>query len=719
MNTDTDMNGLPKTLAKTMTSFGKRLYDATTQNSDTVRQIEEVAKDTLEGRNALANAAKRQIGFKEEQSFARGLYSAGIAGIAPENPFIAKMLEGLTDILFPKKKPEPKEEKAPEKTSEKTKSKDKSKAKVERKNKTSAESHSKLADKQEDDEDDKVSKEAAEASNATKDNTAALLDAMTRPKSGEDSNDKLDTHTSLLRGILATLVADKAIDFFKKSGALGKDIADELNKNKECAPVCGRDDDGGIDIDIDKKRKMPDIRLPDSKKKVPFGMKFLRSAGVLGLLGSSAEAGWETGSDIYENLPDDIRDGVIEVVGGTIDKLLKDPLLALKDSAAAVEALVLGTQSTAKYDKAGTAIKEAKKLTPFGPIPIDELSETTAKIGKETNESLSELVAINGIMATLLAQNAGASYKDYITTASGRSSMMPVDLSGKNGYTVESMHHKKPANSLLDFVSKADAGKAGYNAIYGGKIDNLTQMTVREVLAAQDENIKKKGHSAVGAYQITKANMMKHVESGRIGLDDVFSKENQDKLGMWHLTGKIKGSDKFEKAKSEYAAGRIDRAEYEKIRDDFIDSVSKEWAAIPTTATGRSYYDKDGLNKSRVSLEQTRKAFDTLPLYEPAGKVDTPLAEAVKREKTVNKQPIVEREATKPMAKPMVDQLVRTQQQSTDISEYIQNPTATQNSTTIPDTYSDMSGIPLSTRNTSTPYTRLVDKLHWSDRNGY
>jgi conjugal transfer mating pair stabilization protein TraG len=141
---------------------------------------------------------------------------------------------------------------------------------------------------------------------------------------------------------------------------------------------------------------------------------------------------------------------------------------------------------------------------------------------------------------------------------------------------------------LLKFISKKEAGRKGYNAIYegAGVSADLTKMTLNEVYNLQNR-IKKSGSTAVGAYQFI--NKTLKATASKLGLtgEERFTPELQDRLAMTLLEGR--GLKKF-------LSGKL-------TEDQFADNLAKEWAALPT-AGNKSFYDGVQGNKSLVGRKQ-------------------------------------------------------------------------------------------------------------------
>jgi len=145
-------------------------------------------------------------------------------------------------------------------------------------------------------------------------------------------------------------------------------------------------------------------------------------------------------------------------------------------------------------------------------------------------------------------------------------------------------------NPLLDKIGSIESAK-GYNFEYGNTPLDLENMTLGEVLAHQENQISDgKDSSAVGRYQFKRSTLASIVDrnSSDFPMDAKFTPEMQDK-----------------------AAGiLLDRRGYQDFKsgdlseNDFMKNLSQEWASLPDPDTGKSYYDKDGLNKSLVGGDE-------------------------------------------------------------------------------------------------------------------
>lgn len=143
---------------------------------------------------------------------------------------------------------------------------------------------------------------------------------------------------------------------------------------------------------------------------------------------------------------------------------------------------------------------------------------------------------------------------------------------------------------LLNFISKFES-KRNYNVVsfkYKGKLEKpLTEMTLFEVFALQ-EKMKPSGSTAVGAYQFMGPTLKEVTKQMALSSNEKFTPELQDKMIIFRLE-KLRGLDKFLKG--------------EMTLPDFALNLAKEFASMPSPITGKSFYDKDGVNKNLVDID--------------------------------------------------------------------------------------------------------------------
>jgi len=153
------------------------------------------------------------------------------------------------------------------------------------------------------------------------------------------------------------------------------------------------------------------------------------------------------------------------------------------------------------------------------------------------------------------------------------------------------MSNTTTPDALLGLIRSAETSK-GYEDYYSGSAISppkpLTQMTLREVRAWQDQSVAAGSESsAVGGYQIIRDTFDGVTKQLGFTGDELFTPEIQDQMGM-HLMA--------EDGYNDWVAGNI-------TDEQFGNNLAKTWAGLPVmngTDAGRSYYAGDGLNASTV-----------------------------------------------------------------------------------------------------------------------
>lgn len=153
---------------------------------------------------------------------------------------------------------------------------------------------------------------------------------------------------------------------------------------------------------------------------------------------------------------------------------------------------------------------------------------------------------------------------------------------------------EKSYNTLLELIADAESN-GNYNAYYGHPTNSeirFTEMTVAEVLNWQSEFVQQGSpSSAVGKYQMLNTTLARVADQLGIERDQKFDQPTQDKLAIALL--EIRGSERY--------------VNKELSVEEFAANLAKEWAALPRVIGGNptsSYYASDGLNKSRVSINE-------------------------------------------------------------------------------------------------------------------
>ena len=152
--------------------------------------------------------------------------------------------------------------------------------------------------------------------------------------------------------------------------------------------------------------------------------------------------------------------------------------------------------------------------------------------------------------------------------------------------------------AILEMIAKHESG-GDYNVMYGGEQAPLTKMTIGEVIAYQDYLAKQGADStAAGKYQIIGKTMkdLSRRNPKDFGPERMFDAEAQEWAALTLMNRR--GYGKFQKG--------------EMSDEAFALELAKEWASLPDPSTGKSYYEKDGLNKSHHKTEDVLKTLNVL-----------------------------------------------------------------------------------------------------------
>lgn len=141
--------------------------------------------------------------------------------------------------------------------------------------------------------------------------------------------------------------------------------------------------------------------------------------------------------------------------------------------------------------------------------------------------------------------------------------------------------HKSP--EILNMLGRAEG--AGYNTVFSNAEGDYgwtpTNMTLREVFAAQKTLAKDTGSSAFGKYQVIQDTLKSAVKALGLPLDTKFTPQVQDQIATWLME---------KRGYSKWKAGKI-------TNEQFLNNMAKEWASVPTTS-GRSYYAGDSMGNN-------------------------------------------------------------------------------------------------------------------------
>ena len=158
---------------------------------------------------------------------------------------------------------------------------------------------------------------------------------------------------------------------------------------------------------------------------------------------------------------------------------------------------------------------------------------------------------------------------------------------------------------LLNLIGRIESND-NYNAYFSNSKNTeirFTEMTVAEVLAWQ-ANFVAQGNasSAVGRYQIINTTLSGLVSRKIVSADELFSEATQDLLAIALLERR----------------GSLEYVTKQLAPEQFAANLAKEWAALPRVLGGdpnASYYQSDGLNKSRTTVAEVMKAIEPISAH--------------------------------------------------------------------------------------------------------
>lgn len=173
---------------------------------------------------------------------------------------------------------------------------------------------------------------------------------------------------------------------------------------------------------------------------------------------------------------------------------------------------------------------------------------------------------------------------------------------------------------MLDFIASFEA-PAGYDTLYGNNQHRyskpITQYTLNEWIRFGKNWDDLHGSSAAGRYQFMNKTLEDIKRVLKLSGSEMMTPNFQDQLG-WYLLRR-RGADSWMRG--------------EKSDEEFLHELSKEWAALPTPTTGKSYYDGDGRNSACTTvancLEALRRAKQQVALPVPPKPTPPPVAPPV------------------------------------------------------------------------------------------
>lgn len=147
--------------------------------------------------------------------------------------------------------------------------------------------------------------------------------------------------------------------------------------------------------------------------------------------------------------------------------------------------------------------------------------------------------------------------------------------------------------NLRELIASGESG-GNYNVMVGGGTEDLTNMTLAQVMQLQKQRVASGQGSAAGKYQIINKTLEGLIKEGGINTSQKFDQNMQDRLADMLI--KRRGL-------ADYQTGKISK-------EQFAQNLSKEWAALPGSATGKSYYEGVGNNRASMSWDQLMRGVE-------------------------------------------------------------------------------------------------------------
>jgi muramidase (phage lysozyme) len=147
--------------------------------------------------------------------------------------------------------------------------------------------------------------------------------------------------------------------------------------------------------------------------------------------------------------------------------------------------------------------------------------------------------------------------------------------------------------NLRELIASGESS-GNYNVMVGGGTEDLTNMTLAQVMQLQKQRVASGQGSAAGKYQIINKTLEGLIKEGRIDTSQKFDQNMQDRL-----------ADMLIKRRGlvDYQTGKISK-------EQFAQNLSKEWAALPSSAAGKSYHEGVGNNRASMSWDQLMRGVE-------------------------------------------------------------------------------------------------------------
>lgn len=257
----------------------------------------------------------------------------------------------------------------------------------------------------------------------------------------------------------------------------------------------------------------------------------------------------------------------------------------------------LETEIAKKQERVETITRDNRPNDLAQQTLIERISSEIDALTAEVSSSIANLATYNEELTQLQEKNNKSEF--LLEDSPTEDSIAPE---------IETPLNNAPINSLLDFIGK---GEGSYDSSNRGTIGNnivgsthstsrngrmLSEMTFADIFKYQkiQDATNEDRLFAVGKYQIIPSTMQEIFKHSGLSLDDKFTAENQDKLGLLLLQGN-NGYSKRPKL-SAYLQG-----EDIPLRDAML-SFAREWASLPHPDTGNSVYGNG--NRASHSVQE-------------------------------------------------------------------------------------------------------------------
>ncbi len=258
----------------------------------------------------------------------------------------------------------------------------------------------------------------------------------------------------------------------------------------------------------------------------------------------------------------------------------------------AFETLMQNPSASITYKGQSMTVQELlNKITPGADTGIEPgqavpLTNTVPVIKAPTKDQRSELPS-SALPLTAEARTQQASVESFLQNPTGA---IPSTNVQQGSGTVTA----PKTNPLASVIYRAEGTtKHGYDTMFGGGKLPVTNSTINEVIAFQNEQPRNQKAIGIGQFMPKTLESLKK-EMGLTG-NEKMTPELQDKMVETLME---------RRGLSQWRAGKI-------TDEQFIDRLSKEWAGLPNSSGISAHHGVAG-NKATVSLRSLKKALEEM-----------------------------------------------------------------------------------------------------------